>query len=417
MPLQPGQFKSGHPFSGIIVTILWALAGCSPAPVDTLPEMVDPLELHQAILTLDSHVDTPLRILREGIDLGQRHDPREYSSKLDLPRMDEGGLDAVFFAVWTAQGARTDSGHAAVKAQALNIIKTTREMVLKYPEQMEMATTAEDASHLAAIGKHAIYLGMENGYPIGNDLHNLDLFYQEGVRYLTLCHTSNNDICDSSMDSTEFGGLSSFGFDVVKRMNDLGMMVDISHVSDASVRDVLRTSRAPVIASHSCARALCGHVRNLNDSLLTAIARQGGVIQLALFSEYLVDEVPNPQRDSARAVLKEKWGDTELLDLPARAQYRKERRLLNETYPRRLPGVADAVDHIDHIVAVAGIDHVGIGSDFDGGAELQDCYDVSQIPNITRELLKRGYSREDIQKIWSGNLLRVFAEVERLAQR
>ena len=374
------------------------------------------LSIHYDLLTLDSHVDTPLRIKGNGIDLGRRYDPRDYRSKLDFSRMDEGGLDAAFFAIWTQQGVRSDSGHAAVRTKALDMLQFTKDHLANYPDRVELATRPEDAQRIVAAGKKAIYFGLENGYPIGTDLENVDLFYQKGIRYITLCHTSNNEICDSSTDTVNFGGLSEFGVTVVQRMNDLGMLVDISHVSDQTVLAVLNLSRAPLIASHSCAKSLAGHARNLNDDLIRAIAVKGGVIQLALFSEYIVDEKPNPQRDSARAALKDKWGVVGDLDESRQAQFRQERRVLNESFPRFLPTVAQAVDHIDHIVQLVGIDHVGIGSDFDGGGELADCYDVSELPNITAELLKRGYSRSDIQKIWSGNFLRVFQKVTELAR-
>jgi len=375
----------------------------------------DILAFHQEMLTIDSHVDTPLRLKYEGIDLGQRYDPHEIKSKLDYPRMNEGGLDAVFFAVWTSQGVRNEKGHAAIKAIALEIIDSVESMVNKYPEQGAMAYRPGDAARLAEQNKHAIFLGMENGYPLGTDLENLDLFYGRGIRYVTLCHTSNNEICDSSNDTTEFGGLSTFGYQVVERMNQLGMMVDISHVSDATVEDVLACSKAPVIASHSCSKAMCDNPRNLNDTLLSQIAAKGGVIQMCLYSEYILPDPPNPDRDSARSALKAKWGDSSKLGHDQKLAYRAERNEMNRKYPQILPSVADAVDHIDHIVQLVGIDHVGIGTDFDGGAGLSDCFDVSQLPNITKELVKRGYGKADIQKIWSGNLLRVFAEVEAIA--
>lgn len=377
-------------------------------------KQTDPVAFHHSILTIDTHVDTPLPVKRENIDLGRRYDPREYKSKVDLPRMDEGGLDAAFFAVWTPQGARTDSGHAAIKEKALGIIDAVMTAIAPYPDRVQLAVDPDDAGKLQAAGKHAVYLGMENGYPIGTDLHNLDLFYEKGVRYMTLCHTKNNEICDSSTDTVEFGGLSPFGYAVVARMNDLGMMVDISHVSDESVEDVLEVTKAPVIASHSCAQALCDHKRNINDELLKKIADNGGVVQLCILSEYLLEPDPNPARDSARAALSKKWGPLHKIPMDQREDYRAERKQLNQDYQLILTDVATAVDHIDHIVKVAGIDHVGIGTDFDGGGALVDCYDVSELPNITIELFKRGYSEADIEKIWSGNLLRVFREVQAL---
>ncbi len=296
------------------------------------------------------------------------------------------------------------------------MIKQIKSSVGAYPDQAEIAVSPDDSKRLQNENKYAIYMGMENGYPIGTDLDNLDLFYQLGVRYVTLSHTSNNEICDSSTDTSEFGGLSQFGFEVVERMNQLGMMVDISHVSDATVEDVLKVTQAPVIASHSCAKALCDHPRNLNDKLLAEIAANGGVIQVTFFSDYVKTPVSYPARDSALAVLDSKLGDRSAMSGRQIGQYHKARAELGKEFPRILPTVVDFVNHIDHIVKVPGIDHVGIGSDFDGGGGLEDCYDVSEMPNATKELLKRGYSKSDISKIWSGNLLRVFHEVEQVAE-
>ncbi|MBT5468030.1 MAG: membrane dipeptidase [Candidatus Marinimicrobia bacterium] len=375
----------------------------------------DILSFHQQILTIDTHVDTPLRLKYEGIDLSQHHDPHEYHSKLDFPRMDEGGLDAVFFAIWTPQGARTDSGHSAIKQQALDILDIVEAEIGKLSQYAEIVTHSQDASRLQTLGKHAIYLGLENGYPIGTDINNLELFYKRGIRYITLCHMTNNEICDSSNDTTEYGGLSPFGLKVIKRMNQLGMMVDISHSSEATVEQAVASSRAPVIASHSCSKAMCDNPRNLSDSLLTLIAAKGGVVQMCLLSDYITPDPPQEGRDSAQAVLKQKWKDIDRQTDTNREAYRLELSELNRNFPRVLPSVADAVDHIDHMVKLIGIDHVGIGTDFDGGAALSDCFDVSELPNITLELFKRGYSKSDIRKIWSGNLLRVFSKVEHLA--
>ncbi len=259
----------------VLAVAVSILIGCGSKQPPRPMNQAEILSFHHELLTLDSHVDTPLRLKYQKVDLGQRHDPRQLKSKLDYPRMDQGGLDAVFFAVWTAQGPRNAETHAAVKQKALDILDSIEVKVAVYPEQGALAYNPEDAGNLASQGKHAIFLGLENGYPLGTDLKNLDLFYERGIRYVTLCHTSNNEICDSSNDTTEFGGLSPFGFQVVQRMNDLGMMVDISHLSDASVADVLASTQAPVIASHSCAKAICDNPRNLNDDFTQGYCRPG----------------------------------------------------------------------------------------------------------------------------------------------
>ncbi|MCF7796921.1 MAG: dipeptidase [Lentisphaeria bacterium] len=370
------------------------------------------LNLHTRLLTLDSHVDTPLRIMHDNIHLTERHSPELDNSRLDFPRMREGGLDGVFFAVWTAQGERTPEGHQSVFEKADHILDVVDAEIGKYSDQAATATRSTDLKRLAGEGKFAIFLGMENGYPVGRSLDNLDYFYRRGIRYMTLCHTKNNEISDSSNDEPEHGGLSPFGVEVVKHMNHLGMMVDVSHLSDDAVRNVLEISSVPVIASHSCAKALCDNPRNLSDSLLTAIALQGGVVQLAFFSEYLETPRPDAARDSAFQAFRNKWGNRYDLDSLQLVDYRWERAELNQKFPPQLATLETALNHLDHMVSVMGVDHVGIGSDFDGGAALADCQDVSCYPRITAALLKRGYSLADIEKIWSGNLLRVMTAVE-----
>lgn len=369
-------------------------------------------KIHLAALTVDSHTDTPLRLMRPGFDFSQRHDPLESRSKVDLPRMKEGGLDGIYFAVFVGQGDRTPEGNAQARAEALAILDTVDALLARYPEELELATKASDLERIAGKGRRAIYLGMENGYPIGQDLDMLDVYYQRGIRYTTMVHSRTNDICDSSTDSAEYDGLSPFGEQVVGRMNELGMMIDLSHASDATVEDVLELSRAPVIASHSCARALCDNPRNLSDELLLKIKENGGVVQMCILSAYVKTPDPNPRRDSARAAVRAAHGSYYDLDAAGKDAFLVDWYAVDRDFPRQLATVADAVDHIDHMVALMGVDHVGIGTDFDGGADLEDCYDVSQLGNITLELLRRGYSAKDIKKIWGGNLTRVLREVE-----
>jgi len=293
--------------------------------------------------------------------------------QIDLPRMKEGDLDAVFFTAFVFQGERNPAGNLSAKNKAMSKISLIQEVVEANPDLAEFALFPEDAYRIEKAGKRAIYIGMENGYPIGNDLSLLEEYYDLGVRYIGLSHTFNNDICDSSTDpgGEEHNGLSSFGERVIEKMNRLGIMIDVSHASDDTVRDVVGISMAPVIASHSSARAVYDHPRNLPDELLIEIAETGGVIQATFYEEFVKGEDP---------------------DNPAT--------------------VSDFVDHIDHIVDAAGIDHVGIGTDFDGGAMLSDCSEVSELGNITLELVKRGYTGEEIEKIWGGNLMRVLSEVE-----
>ncbi len=373
--------------------------------------------LHARMITIDTHVDTPLNFFRTEFDFSGRNNSA-IGSKVDLAKMEQGGLDAAFFAVFIGQGECTPQMYAEVNAKALEIFRTIHEKVNAYPDRVALATRPDDAQQLKKEGKRAIYIGVENGYPIGEDLGQLKVFYDLGARYVTLCHTRNNQICDSSTDpeGPKHNGLNNFGRKVVAEMNRLGMMVDVSHISDKAFYDVLDVSKAPVFASHSCARAICDNPRNLSDDMLKAIAKKGGVVQMCILSEYVKRGEPNPSRNSAYRALRKKWNNFRGLTPEQEKQATAEWYELEEKYPARLATVADAVDHIDHMVKVMGIDHVGIGTDFDGGGGLDDCRDASQLYRITMELLRRGYTENDIRKIWGENFLRVFRQVDNLRE-
>ena len=376
------------------------------------------LELHDRILTLDSHADTPLRLMEPGFDLAERHDPHETGSKLDYPRMIEGGLDAVFFAAFVAQDIRDDDGHTRARELALQMLDAVWASAEKNSDIVGIALNPEDAEVLEAEGKRAIYLSIENGYPIGNDLENLELFYNKGVRYVTLVHSTNNDLADSATDSggPEHGGISPLGASVVEEMNRLGIMVDVSHGSDETFYDAIELSKAPIIATHSNARTVTDHPRNMSDDMLRLIAKNGGVVQLTMLSDYLRKAPENPERDSALESLRASLKPSNEMTEDERKLARDQLRKIRAQYPDPLATVKNAVDHIDHIVRIAGIDHVGIGCDFDGGGGIDGVFDVSEVMNITIELAQRGYSEQDIEKIWSGNILRVFAEVQAVAE-
>ena len=373
-------------------------------------------EIHKNILTIDSHSDTPMWFMSEDYDFSKRHNPQTSSNKIDLPRMDEGGLDGVFLAAFLGQGSLDKKSTDRVFEKANRIIDSIYVTARRNHQKAEIAFTPEDAYQLKGKNKKALYIGLENGYPLGKDISRVQHFYDRGVRYITLCHTSNNQICDSSTDTTKHNGLSDFGADVVRKMNDLGIMVDVSHISDSSFYDVLDVSEAPVIASHSNARAVREHPRNLTDQMLKALADNGGVIQVCVLSDYVKKTPVNPSRDSAYKALRKKYNGFRDLTKEEERNARKEWRRINRDYPKNLANVEDLVDHIDHIVEVAGIDHVGIGSDFDGGGALKGVFDASEFKNITAELLKRDYSHEEIKKIWGGNLMRVFREVSQKAE-
>jgi membrane dipeptidase len=363
--------------------------------------------IHEKTLTVDTHCDTPMDMEKSDFDLGKRHT----EGCVDFPRMIEGGLDAEFFAVFTSQGPRTDSVYNKVYDYALNVLETIHKNVEKNSDVAEIAVSPEDAYRLKKAGKISAFIGIENGYPIGRDISRVREFYDRGARYITLCHTRNNDICDSSTDpkGPEHNGLSSFGEEVVKEMNHLGMMIDVSHISDKAFYDVIKLSVAPVIASHSSCRALCESPRNLNDDMLIALRGNGGVIQICILSEYIKTPDPNPELDAKLKELSEKYGDFGSLTDEKKKIARSEYRAIQDKY-MKFATVKDVVDHIDHVVQVIGVDHVGIGTDFDGGGGVEGCKTVAEMKNITIELLHRGYSRSDIAKIWGGNVMRVLKE-------
>jgi membrane dipeptidase len=396
-------------FSCLLLVTLF-LTGCGNSE-EKLIKLAD--KIHESILTVDTHCDTPMEFSDPGFDLGVK----SIDGCVDFPKMVEGGLHAEFFVVFTPQGPRNDSTYNKVQQKALEIFNAIHKNVEKNNSMAEIATTPDDAYRLKREGKIAAFIGMENGYPIGKDITKIRQFYDLGARYMTLAHTKNNDICDSSTDpvGAENDGLSTFGMKVVKEMNRIGMMVDISHISDKSFFDVLKITNAPVIASHSSCRALCGSPRNLSDDMLLALKENDGVIQICMVGNFLKTPEPNPELDSKLKELKDKYGDFEALPDSIKKIVNKEFKDILKKYEKPAT-VKDLVDHIDHVVQVIGIDYVGIGTDFDGGGGVDGCRSASDIKNITTELLRRGYSKSEIKKIWGGNLMRVFRKVEEIAK-
>jgi membrane dipeptidase len=397
-------------FNTILLLALFLVLGSCGDREAAIQKKAD--KIHEAVLTVDTHCDTPMRLTRAGFDLGVRND----DGCVDFPRMKEGGLDAEFFAVYIGQGPRNDSIHDVVYHRALDIFAAIHESIEKNSEQAELALTVEDAYRIEQTGRRAAFIGIENGYPLGNDISRVVEFYELGARYITLSHSRNNDICDSSTDPSgaEHNGLSGFGEEVVREMNRVGMMVDVSHISDESFYDVIEISEAPVIASHSSCRALCESPRNLDDNMLKALKENGGVIQICILSDYLRQPVPNPELEARLQEIREKYNDFRDITDAEREKGRAEYYETREKY-KDYATISDAVDHIDHVVQLIGIDHVGIGTDFDGGGGIAELMDVSQMKNLTVELVRRGYSRKEIEKIWGGNIMRVLGEVEKIA--
>jgi CubicO group peptidase (beta-lactamase class C family)/microsomal dipeptidase-like Zn-dependent dipeptidase len=373
------------------------------------------------LLTLDTHVDIPRTYMREArFDAGS-----DTELRVDLGKMKRGGLDAAFFVIYVEQGPRTPEGYAAAFAAAERKASAIEELVRKYPDRIRLATSPADVVENHAAGRLSAMIGIENGFVIGTDLARLDALYARGARYIGLTHTGHNDICTSSGILKELGdtptpendGLSRFGESVVRRANALGMIVDLSHASDACVRDVVRVSTAPIIASHSSARALTKHSRNLSDELMRSIAATGGTIHIVAYSGFLKLD---PAREAAVKAL-----ETEVARQAGDADFDSEKHDYLPAYVQGLERIdarfplatlEDYLDHIQHAVNVAGIDHVGLASDFDGGGTIQGWSDATETRNVTAGLRRRGFTDAQIAQLWSGNLLRTWRDVERVAQ-
>jgi membrane dipeptidase len=361
-------------------------------------------------ISVDTHDDTPQRMLWEDFDLGHR----DAAGNIDIPRMREGKLNAIFMSIWTPG---TLPAPEASK-RALRQIELVRAQVEKHPADLMLATTAADIRLARQQGKIAVLMGMEGGHMINDDLELLRKYAGLGVRYLTLTHGVNDDWADSSTDKPAHNGLTIFGRQVVEELNRLGVMVDISHVSDKTFYDALEVTRAPVIASHSSCRALCNAARNMSDDMMRALARNGGVIQINFHIGFLSQEYADASKGAVAAQ------KTLISEMEKRCAENEACKVLGyqrlsdqATAAGTLPKVSweRIVDHIDHAVKVAGADHVGLGSDFDGAVMPQGMEDVSHYGRITEELLRRGYSDQDIEKILGGNVLRVMSEVERMS--
>ncbi len=364
-------------------------------------------QIHRRAIVVDTHDDTTQRLLFDkSFDIGRRHD----TGSIDVPRMRDGGLDALFFSIFVSGDV---TGPAAVR-RAMALIDSVHEAVRQHPADLVLATTATDIRRAAADGKIAALMGMEGGHMIDDDLGLLRSYARLGVRYLTLTHSVNTNWADSSGDKPSHNGLTAFGKDVVRELNLLGMMVDVSHVSDKTFYDALEVSNAPVIASHSSCRAIANHPRNMTDDMLRALARNGGVVMINFTVGFLSEEyreASQKARDETKTFeeLTKKCGNEACAILELDQITRSA--MMSGELPR--VGWEKIVDHIDHAVKVAGVEHVGLGSDFDGTSVPIGMEDASKLPKITQALLDRGYSERDIQKILGGNILRVMEEVER----
>jgi membrane dipeptidase len=386
-----------------------ALPVHTQAPADTVSPRAK--QLHDQAIVVDSHDDTTQRLVFDkAFDIAKRN----ANGNIDIPRMREGGLDALFFSIWVPSDV---TGPIAV-TRALQQIDAVREAVRTHPNDLLLATTTADVRRAASDHKIAALIGMEGGHMIDDDLGLLRDYATLGVRYLTLTHFKNNNWADSSTDKPAHDGLTDFGKDVVRELNRLGVMVDISHVADKTFYDALQVTTAPVIASHSSCRAIANHPRNMSDEMLRALAKNGGVVMINYHAAFLSEEFRVASEKlsgdvvAAMDAMSKRCGGNE-----ACSTMESERVNHEAMVKGQLPKVTwdTIIEHIDHAVKVAGVDHVGLGSDFDGATMPLGMEDASKLPRITDALLKKGYSEMDAQKILGGNILRVMEQVERAA--
>jgi len=410
--------------AGVVIaggTLVLALApqGAPQAPADDAL-VAKARAIHERVITIDTHDDIPGNFATPEVDPGVRG-----NRQVDLPKMREGGLDVVFFVVFVGQGPRTPEAYEKAKADAMAKFEGIHRLAEQmHPDQIALAYTPDDVERLVKSGKLVTVIGVENGYPIGKDLSLVKRFHELGGRYITLAHGGHNDIADSATPrqnepAAEHNGLSEFGKQVVAEMNRVGLMVDVSHVSKQAALDAIKTSKAPVIASHSGARAVNDHPRNMDDETLLALKANGGVMQAVALGGFVKNDPPE-KSEAVRALRAElglaggPGGGLAALTPEKRAEYEKRRAALDEKWPPA--NVQDFVNHIDHAVKLIGIDHVGISSDFDGGGGLKGWNNAAESPNVTIELVRRGYTEDEIRKLWGGNLLRVWREVEKKAK-
>ena len=370
----------------------------------------DPLSIHRRAIVVDMHADTTQPLVDENVDL----ETRLKDGHLDAVRAKEGGLDAQFFSIWVEPELFGGGGPNAVKRADLQI-QAVRELTAKHPETWELATTAADVKRISDAGKIAALMGLEGGYAIDEKLENVDRYYQMGVRYMSPAWSVSTSWAGSSGDEAgKTRGLNDFGKQVIREMNRLGMMVDVSHLSDKAFWDIVNTSTKPVIATHSGCRAITNVPRNLTDDMIVALAKTGGVVNVIFYPEHIEPGYSEKKKkvDAEIAPMVQRASE-EVKGNVAQKKLARDR-VRSEEYLKRLPAVSviRVADHIDHIVKLVGIDHVGIGSDFDGvQAVPADLKSVADLPNLTKELLRRGYSENDIDKILGGNMLRVMEEV------
>lgn len=376
---------------------------------------VEDHELHESLLYLDTHLDVPLHFSRPGWNIMERHSYWNDLSQVDYPRMVQGGLDGGFWVVFTEQGALTPQAYASARDHALRRSLQIREMVARNSQQFELAFTADDAARIARTGRRVVYQSIENGYPVGTDLTLLKTFYDMGVRMFGVVHILNNQLADSSTDKKggQWGGLSPLGKELVAEANRLGMVLDASHASDDTFDQMVALSRTPIVLSHTGLKAIQDYPRNIDDERLKKLAASGGVIQLAALHSFYRKLPSIPERD---ALLDEYVKNIERFTGPEAAAWVTKIREVEDKHGFPRADFDDLIRAIQHVVKLVGIDHVGLGIDWDGGGGLEGFQDIAALPKVTAALRKEGYSPEDIAKVAGGNVLRVLRRAESYAK-
>lgn len=421
----------------LLILIIPILISCNIEKKMTPEELTEYAKaIHEHVIILDTHDDINVKNFTDSINYTQR-----LETQVNLPKMKEGGLDVAWFVVYTGQDSLNEKGYKNAYDNAMAKFNAIHRLVEQYaPDQIELALSSDEVRFLKESGKKVAMIGIENGYPIGTDISNVKKFYDLGGRYMSLAHNRHSQLCDSHTGEKDnvwlHNGVSELGKQVIKEMNTYGMMIDISHPSKEAIKQMIKLSKAPVIASHSSARALCNHSRNLDDELLQLVKENNGVVQTVAFSSYLNTKKDTLYKNAIKpiyeSIAKEmgvklidsknfgNFSDDEievffenLKEIKKRAEKDPRMEKIMKTTPP--VSVSDLVDHIDYMVDLIGIDHVGISSDFDGGGGIEGWKDASETFNVTLELVKRGYTELQIHKLWADNLLRVLDDVQKVA--
>lgn len=371
-------------------------------------------EMHFRTLVLDTHLDTPAYFHDPSYTFSEKGSFDEDGTHVDLPRMNEGGLDGGFWVIFTPQGPLDEASYLAARNMAVLRQMSIREFAAKYAGDVELAFSTSDAERIAAAGKKIVFQSMENSYPLGTDISMLDTFYVGGLRMIAPVHFRNNQFADSATDVNEvFGGLSPLGEELVREANRLGLILDGSHASDGTVRDMLEISTTPLILSHSGPKAVYDHPRNVPDDLLIAIAEDGGVIQINAYGSYLEALPASPERLAALAELEAEFGsDTSAMDEATMTAYRAAYETVNTSFPAPRSTFEKFMEHLLYTLELVGPEHVGVGADWDGGGGVDGMKDIVDLPKVTAALVEAGYSEEDVANIWGGNVLRLMSEVD-----